>query len=82
MASIRHKNLRLVIYPNDHGPPHAHVIGPDFEVKANLIGRVRLDPKQLTALSAKERRECLLAIRDHRHQLIRIWSTLHGSSQD
>ena len=27
------RNLRIVIYPNDHLPPHVHVIGPDGEVR-------------------------------------------------
>ncbi len=29
-------NLRVVIYPKDHQPPHVHVIGPDGEAKFEL----------------------------------------------
>lgn len=30
---LRAKNLRVVIYPKDHNPPHVHVIGPGMEAK-------------------------------------------------
>lgn len=30
---LRAKNLRIVIYPKDHDPPHVHVIGPGAEAK-------------------------------------------------
>ena len=36
MSSIRVNDLRLVIYPNDHGPPHVHVLGPGWELKVRL----------------------------------------------
>lgn len=37
MASIRYKHLRLVVYPNDHPPPHCHVLGPGWEM--TIAGR-------------------------------------------
>jgi hypothetical protein len=36
MSSIRVNALRLVIYPNDHGPPHVHVLDPGWELKVRL----------------------------------------------
>lgn len=33
---LRTRNLRVVIYPNDHDPPHVHVIAPDAEAKFEL----------------------------------------------
>lgn len=30
---VRTRNLRIVIYPKDHNPPHVHVLGPDAEAK-------------------------------------------------
>ena len=80
MVSIRHKNLRLVIYSNDHGPPHVHVVGPGFEMKVSLVEGALLDPKQIQTLSPSEIRACLLAIRDHRNELIRLWRSVHGAS--
>jgi hypothetical protein len=31
-----HPNLRIVIYPKDHQPPHVHVLGPNAEAKFRL----------------------------------------------
>jgi metal-dependent HD superfamily phosphatase/phosphodiesterase len=33
---LRIGGLRVVIYPNDHGPAHVHVIGGDEEAMFNL----------------------------------------------
>ncbi|MCO5143908.1 MAG: DUF4160 domain-containing protein [Oligoflexia bacterium] len=30
---LRTKNLRIVIYPKDHNPPHVHILGPNAEAK-------------------------------------------------
>jgi len=31
-----YRNIRVLIYPRDHLPPHVHVVGPGFEVKVRL----------------------------------------------
>ena len=39
------KGWRVVIFPNDHRPPHVHVIGPIEHARFELLcdlGRVRL----------------------------------------
>ena len=33
---FRTRNLRIVIYPKDHEPPHVHAIGPDAEAKFEI----------------------------------------------
>ena len=33
---LRTRNLRICVYPHDHGPPHVHVIGPGGEAKFAL----------------------------------------------
>ena len=48
MAAIRVNALRLVIYPNDHGPPHVHVMGPGWELKVRLK-----EPPELVAVLGK-----------------------------
>ncbi len=30
---LRYKNIRIIIYPMDHSPPHVHVLAPDCEAK-------------------------------------------------
>jgi hypothetical protein len=39
---------RVVIYPNDHGPPHVHVLGPGWEMKVRLK-----EPPELVAVLGK-----------------------------
>lgn len=31
------RGWRIVIWPNDHAPPHVHVIGPDVAAKFDLL---------------------------------------------
>jgi hypothetical protein len=33
---LRSKNLKFLIYPKDHLPPHVHVLGPDREAKFEI----------------------------------------------
>ena len=35
-AIVRTRNLRVVVYPKDHQPPHVHVFGPDAEAKFTI----------------------------------------------
>ena len=29
-------NYRITIYPREHGIPHVHVVGPDFQAKVSI----------------------------------------------
>ena len=33
---LRTRNLKVKVYPKDHGPPHIHVTGPDQEAKFRI----------------------------------------------
>ncbi|TSE26823.1 hypothetical protein Tsedi_00532 [Tepidimonas sediminis] len=77
MASIRHGSLRLVVYPNDHEPPHAHVIGAGWEVRVALS----CPPGLLTVAGrpkAGEGADALLAVEARLSELRQLWSELHG----
>ncbi len=52
MSSIRVNALRLVIYPNDNGPPHVHVLGPGWELKVRLK-----EPPMLVSVLGKPKNE-------------------------
>lgn len=80
MATIfRVRGLRVVIFSNDHGPPHVHVIGPDGEAKialghegarATLVSSNGFSPALLAeALTEIDRNQALLAQR---------WRDIHG----
>lgn len=76
MSSIRAKQLRLVIYPNDHPPPHAHVIGPGWEIRIELS-----HPPALMTIAGKpkttEIAAALMATAEHLSELRTLWSELY-----
>ena len=76
MSSIRSNGLRLVVYPNDHPPPHTHVIGPGWTIRIELsspptvmsiIGKPK--PAEITA--------ALMAVDENLKPLRAHWSNLH-----
>jgi hypothetical protein len=70
--------LRVVIYPDDHDPPHVHVFG-DGETKI-VLGDSPQAIKVIFSIQTKasERRRAVAAVRDHHVLLLRRWSELHG----
>ena len=78
---LRVRGLRVVIYANDHPPPHVHVIGPgsearidlgDQEKRASIVRNRGLSRAQLAAvLTAIDRNETLL---------LRRWREIHGDA--
>jgi hypothetical protein len=75
----RYQGLRVVIYPNDHRPPHVHVIGRGCEAvfrlncpsgPLELRNVLHFDDQEITRLAA------WLASRIHHACL--GWSRIHG----
>ena len=82
MATIfRVMGLRVVIYSNDHWPPHVHVIGPDREARIAL-GDVGRHPSVLTneGLSRRQLAAALIAIDANRSMLLQRWREIHGDA--
>ena len=64
------KNLRVVIYPKDHFPPHVHVLGPDQEAK------FRLEPIECfysKGFSEKALRQILKYLQNKQKELLEVW---------
>jgi hypothetical protein len=76
MPGIRIGRLRWVIYPNDHPPPHVHVIGPGWELRIEL-----LDPPSLLSVAgtakAKDMVAALMGTAEFLDELRLLWSKLH-----
>jgi hypothetical protein len=72
---LRIGGLRVVIYPNDHPPAHAHVLGPGWLVVINLI-----EPKVREAINCSEHeaRRALRLIEDYQAELMEAWRRFHG----
>jgi hypothetical protein len=77
MSSILVNALRLVIYPNDHGPPHVHVLGPGRELKVRLK-----DSPVLVSILGKPKNDEISkgieAVQEYLWDLTSLWGDLHG----
>jgi hypothetical protein len=76
MARIKDNGLNLVVYPNDHLPPHVHVLGPGWEVRMSISGKIEL----MTITGNPKLQEIALAaevVSRNRNELKKIWRSLH-----
>ena len=73
------KGWRVVIYPNDHLPPHVHVIGAQEHARFELLcdlGQVRLLSNIRFALGQLKLIEAYLL--NHLAHLCSEWGRIHG----
>lgn len=72
----RDGSLRIVIFTDDHPPPHVHVFG-DGETKIALGDP---DPEVVRSDGVKlaESRRALRIVREQRLYLLERWSGIHG----
>ena len=68
---FRTRNLRVVVYPKDHLPPHVHVIGPDgVEAKFDIA---TLRCMWFKGFSHKDLRRIRNYLRDKTNLLMEYW---------
>jgi Domain of unknown function (DUF4160) len=81
MGSIKVRQLRLVVYGDDHPPPHTHVLGPGWEIRITLTNPPAL---MTVAGSAKktDAKAALIAVHSHLAALQQLWSAAHDQSVD
>ena len=75
----RFHGLRVVIYPNDHRPPHVHVMGKGCEAVFKLNGPH--GPPELRenyGFAARDLGVIAAEIGAHLQHLQTQWSTIHG----
>lgn len=73
------KGWRIVIYPNDHRPPHVHVIGTQEHARFELLcdlGQVRLLSNIGFILGQLRHIETYLVT--HLAHLCNEWGRIHG----
>ena len=78
---LRFRGLRVVIYVNDHYPPHVHVIGPGREARITL-GDEGEPPWLMTneGLSRRQVAAALLKVSENRDLLVQRWREIHGDA--
>ena len=75
---IRH-GYAVRIYPNDHRPPHVHVVGPETEARFELLcdqGAVRLTDNY--GFSRGRLNAIAQELIDRLVDLCDAWGTIHG----
>lgn len=63
---------KIVIYAEDHNPPHVHVIGPDFQAKVRISDAVVI----AGAIPSSRRREALSWVEAKKDLLMEKWREL------
>lgn len=61
---------KVMLYAEDHNPPHVHVIGPDFQAKV----RIRDAAVIAGVIPPRHRREALAWIAANRARLMERWN--------
>lgn len=76
------RGIRLVIFPNDHEPPHVHAIGADWHVKMTLGNGEESRPRLLEIKygnpKKRDLRNALELTHEHSSALWNTWRKLHG----
>ena len=73
------RGWRIVIWPNDHAPPHVHIIGPALVARFDLLcdlNSVRLKSHDGFSLKQLKAIEKYLVI--NLHVLCDAWGDIHG----
>ena len=78
---LRFGKLRVMIYTNEHGPPHVHVIGPGAQART-LLGEEDERPRLMTneGLSGRQLGQALVEIGRNRDLLVQRWREIHGDA--
>ena len=72
---IKQDGFRIVIWPNDHLPPHIHVFKGDAEVKIELV-----EPRIFNVegkISNKDLAKALSLVIEHQVELLKKWKKIH-----
>jgi ribonucleotide monophosphatase NagD (HAD superfamily) len=78
---LRVRGLSIVIYSNDHAPPHVHVIGQNAEAKIALGSRYeRASILVNSGLSRAQLAKALTEIDRNEALLRRRWREIHGDA--
>lgn len=74
---LRIDGFAVRIYPNDHQPPHVHVIGANGEAVVSLDGSSALI--RTVGLSRKEVSAACEIVATHIQELVKAWEAIHGN---
>ena len=74
---LRIKNLRFIIWTDDHGEPHVHILGPGGKLEA----KIRLNDlvvHKVNGFTKKDINKLCKFIEKNSELLLEAWEDLHG----
>ncbi|MSP96174.1 MAG: DUF4160 domain-containing protein [Betaproteobacteria bacterium] len=76
---LRVGGLRLIIWPDDHLPPHVHAYSADGSAKI-VIGTATSQPHLMAVagLSRRQTADALRAVADNQVLLLEAWESIHA----
>ena len=78
---LRFGTLRVVVYPNDHRPPHVHVIGQGYEAIFELGGPNRaVALRENYGFSGRELAAIERGLLQNLTLLLAEWERIHGAA--
>jgi hypothetical protein len=76
---LRIFGLRVVIYPNDHRPPHVHVMGNGHEAVFELrCFAKKVSTRENYGFPSQELVRIAVELRQHLKALCGAWEVFHG----
>ena len=74
-----YRNVRIVIFPRDHGPPHVHAIGPGAEAVFNLGSLELVRCRGFDSRAVGRIRQFLS---ERKNELLEAWHEIHGEEKN
>ena len=76
---IRQAGFLIVIYPNDHSPPHVHVLRKDGNAKVTLkCEGYEIDLVSVFGFTQKQSMDALNLVSENNEKLLLAWRKFHG----
>jgi len=69
--------FRVVIFTNDHSPPHVHVFGQGGEAKITLEGPAGITLDWVVGVRRGDLRKVMREVQRERQRLITTWRNIH-----
>ena len=76
---FRQDGFRVVIYTDDHEPPHVHVLKGETEVKIDLGSETKPPTIVFSRGKRSDAKKALALVIDRQTNLLEAWRTIHGT---
>ena len=69
----------MVVYTDDHEPPHVHVLKGETEVKIDLGSETKPPTIVFSRGKRSDAKKALALVIDRQTNLLEAWRTIHGT---